>query len=94
MWCVSPVKIYDATQRTTQGDVLQALETPRPNDIYTTVVLSEYAEATPREREMKGTLGRTTVCSIRGGEKQQDRLYCYKQEEEESGATRNELSMG
>ena len=34
------------------------------------------------------------VCRIRGGEKQQDRLYCYRQEEEESGATRNELSMG
>ena len=29
-----------------------------------------------------------------GGEKQQDRMDCDGQEEEESGATRNELSMG
>ena len=82
------------TQRSTQGDFLRALERPRPSDIYTTVVFSEYAEDTLRERERKGTLGRTTVCRIRGGEKQQDRLYCDRQEEEESGATRNELSMG
>ena len=93
MWCVSPVEIRDATQRSTQGDFLRTLERPRPSDIYTTVVFSEYAEATLRERESKGTLGRTTVCRIRGGEKQQDRLYCYRQEEQESGATRNELSM-
>ena len=42
----------------------------------------------------KGTLGRTIVCRIRGGKKQQDRLCCYRQGEEESGATRNEMSMG
>ena len=72
MWCVSPVKIYDATQRSTHGDFLRALERPRPSDIYSIVVFSEYAEATLRERERKGTLGRTTVCKIRGGQKQQD----------------------
>ena len=93
MWCVSAVEIHDATQRSTQGDFLRALERPRPNDIYTTVVFSEYTEATLRERERKGILGRTIVCRIRGGDKQQDRLYCYREEEEESGATRNELSM-
>ena len=86
--------IIDATQRSTQGDFLRALQRPRPSDICTIVVISEYAEATLRERERKGILGRTIVCRIRGGEKQQDRLYCYRQEKEESGATRNELSMG
>ena len=92
--CGASVKIHDATQRSTQGNFLRAFERPRPSDIYTTVVFSEYAEAALRERERKGTLGRTTVCRIRGGEKQQDRLYCYRQGKEESGATRNELSMG
>ena len=82
------------TQRSSQGDFLRAFERPKPSDIYTTVVFSEYAETALRERGRKGTLGRATVCRIRGGEKQQDRLYCYRQGEEESGATRNELSMG
>ena len=57
-----------------------------------------YSQNTPKpqyENEKgKACTGRTTVCRIRGGEKQQDRLYCYRQGEEESGTTRNELSMG
>ena len=39
--CVSPIKIHDATQHSTQGDFLRAFERPRPSDIYTTVVFSE-----------------------------------------------------
>ena len=78
---------------TRHNAALKAFERPRPSEIYTTVVFAEYAEAAIRERERKGTMGRTTVCRIRGGEKQQDRLACYRQGEEESGATRNELSI-
>ncbi|PFX18860.1 Tenascin-X [Stylophora pistillata] len=48
---------------------------PRLSDNSTTVVLSEHADATLGEQERKGTLGHTTVCRTRGGEKN-NKLDC------------------